>query len=272
MMTEPVPAPDASYARLQFDEPDEPTNFRRCPWMPMSGSAQFGRVALRSIISQIRETTAAPILDVDLRQEAHGFVRVAPEDEAVIPISWFAKNDWGFVGMTDLEARDGERERLAVIRRSPLIYVYDKGSDDAQHIPIDGAIDEEVLVLGEDVGYERLRVTDHLRPRNHIVDAFVDIVAHHLDIKPWYHFHCHAGDGRTTTFMVLYDMLMNAATTDCCEILERNCLLSNYDLTAALPEPYTRYSIERRDFVMTFYEYARQGPIYTGMRWSEWAP
>jgi hypothetical protein len=57
--------------------------------------------------------------------------------------------------------------------------------------------------------YLRLAVPDHAMPEGDaLVDQFVAAMVEHQG--KWFHFHCRGGKGRTTTFMSLYDALMNA--------------------------------------------------------------
>jgi hypothetical protein len=52
-----------------------------------------------------------------------------------------------------------------------------------------------------------------------------------LPENAWAHFHCEAGLGRTTTFMVLYDMLRNANRVSLEDIVQRQKILSHgYDV------------------------------------------
>ena len=56
--------------------------------------------------------------------------------------------------------------------------------------------------------YKRYAVRDNGAPTPEIVDQFVEFVK----TKPsdlHLHFHCDAGEGRTTTFMSMYQILMN---------------------------------------------------------------
>jgi hypothetical protein len=65
------------------------------------------------------------------------------------------------------------------------------------------------------VHYVRIPVTDHCGPS----EAALAALRSRIPVSPgpsdaWVHFHCHGGDGRTTTFLALYDMLCWRASTD----------------------------------------------------------
>jgi hypothetical protein len=77
--------------------------------------------------------------------------------------------------------------------------------------------------------YLRLPTTDHVRPRDSEVDEFVRFA---LDLAPgtWLHFHCRGGDGRTTTFFVMHDIMHNAPEVSVEDILKRQHLLGGSEL------------------------------------------
>jgi Inositol hexakisphosphate len=108
----------------------------------------------------------------------------------------------------------------------------------------------------------RLTVTDHARPLDEEVDRFI-LAVRALPQNAWAHFHCEAGRGRTTTFMVLYDMLRNAARASLEDIVRRQKLLG-YDYDVLRPaEPgnwKAPYTDDRAAFVRAFYNYARANP------------
>jgi hypothetical protein len=59
--------------------------------------------------------------------------------------------------------------------------------------------------------YERLYVADFHAPTDELVDTFVrSILNLPKDKTTWLHFHCAAGDGRTTTFMAMAQMMVMA--------------------------------------------------------------
>lgn len=56
--------------------------------------------------------------------------------------------------------------------------------------------------------YVRFTATDHLWPDAGEIERFRRFAAN-LPKDAWLHFHCVAGEGRTTAFMTMYDMLKN---------------------------------------------------------------
>ena len=89
----------------------------------------------------------------------------------------------------------------------------------------------------------------------------------------WAHFHCRAGKGRTTTFMVLYDMLRNARSVSLGDIVNRqSALAGDYDLLKLDAEAGWKAAVfaDRAAFVRAFYRYARANPGGQPQLWSEW--
>ena len=131
---------------------------------------------------------------------------------------------------------------------------------------------ERDVVGGVGTGYVRITVTDHARPLDDEVDRFV-LAVRALPENGWAHFHCEAGRGRTTTFMVLYDMLRNANRVSLEDIVRRQKILGyDYDvLQPSKPGDWRApYSEDRAAFVRAFYDYARANPNGRPQLWSEW--
>jgi protein-tyrosine phosphatase len=120
--------------------------------------------------------------------------------------------------------------------------------------------------------YVRVALRDHTRPLDDAVDRFI-VAVRALPENAWAHFHCEAGLGRTTTFMVLYDMLRNATRVSLEDIVRRQKLLSfDYDVLRPVgpgnwKAPYVE---DRIAFARVFYDYARANPNGRPQLWSEW--
>jgi hypothetical protein len=107
------------------------------------------------------------------------------------------------------------------------------------------------------------------------VDQFVAFEAA-LGSDTWLHFHCRAGDGRTTTFMAMHDIIHNAPGDTLSTILARQKSIGGIDLsTPPSPTNQTSFSypfaVERVEFVKNFYTYvcaAKPGKFT--LTWSDW--
>lgn len=272
-MQEPPPPPDASFAPLVLDAAlEQPLRrFRSTSDLPplppdidpaglsdlrCSGSAQFSASGWDQIRAQLGNPSSLHV--IDLRQESHGFVN----GDAV---SWYATQNWGAVGLGVEQSLALEALRLELLSRSEEIGVGDVRTVKQGRRPAFvskqrlSVMSERELVapLGT---YVRFPVTDHLRPRDEVVDAFVAFVRS-LAGRPHLHFHCRGGKGRTAMFMALYDMMRNAHRVALHAILARQRIVNDYDLTS-LPEegaPKRPFIAERRLFLEQFYRFALDG-------------
>ena len=132
---------------------------------------------------------------------------------------------------------------------------------------------ETERTAAEKVGftYERFAAADMQFPAPEIVDDFIIFVAK-LPDNAWLHFHCHAGHGRTTTFLVMYDIMKNPDLT-LEEICRRQYLLGGSNL---LLEPEgddwnSKMARDRAEKMRLFYGWfqgTRSEEI--GLQWSEW--
>ena len=234
-----------------------------------SGSGEFTPEGLKLLLAR----THGPVTVFDLRQETHIFINE-------LPVSWYASRDWANVGRSQSEIEADEAARVQSlkpgseidIRPGEAVKKGKAGSATPQRVSVARANTEEEIVEGAAAGYVRITVTDHARPLDDEVDRFI-LAVRALPENAWAHFHCEAGLGRTTTFMVLYDMLRNGNRVSLEDIVRRQTILSHgYDVLQP-DEPgnwKARYAADRAAFVRAFYDYARANPNGRPQLWSEW--
>ena len=166
-----------------------------------SAAGGAGRAAFPAAVA----APGAPIYDVDLRQESHGFADG-------LPVSWHKKNNLANEGKTPEEVALDEEERLAGISGVATTFVprgkTDKGRVEAVTFAPQNVQTEKEVAEAAGFRYVRFYVTDRTQPDTETIEAFLDFVES-LPGDAWLHFHCRAGHGRTTTFMAMYDMIRN---------------------------------------------------------------
>lgn len=267
-----------------------PTNFRSMASLTgisgtaASGSAEFSGSQFQAMID--KKVVTLPMTVVDLRQESHGFLSIKQplNGDSEIAICWFAERDWLNVGKGLPSIMLDEFLNLNAVAGATNLTVYEvtqKTSEDGICTatpftvqPNGSYLQEQKLVEAvSNVSYLRLPSTDHCRPRDSEVDQFVAFEAA-LPSNMWLHFHCRAGDGRTTTFMAMHDIMHNAPPDSLATILARQKSIGGIDLSTP-PSDLTVYSypfaVERVRFLQYFYSYVIQqkGNGYK-VTWSEW--
>ena len=253
-MSKPQPTTPVQLVLDEKYQTAKPVNYRKNEELRMSGSSMYSIRALKEIAKPAKKLKA-PLYVFDLRQESHGYVNDKPA-------TWQADHDWANSDLNHDEAIQRERRQLSELAIGSTV----------DGITVNSTESEESVVRSQGHEYVRLTVTDHLRPTDTEVDRFLSAVRG-LPEKSWVHFQCRAGKGRTTTFMVMYDMLHNASNASFDEIIKRNAELSDdYDVMAVVPNDNWKYVYqkERADFVREFYNYAKANPDAKGQLWTEW--
>ena len=254
-----------------------------------SGSAQYSPEQLQYMIRHEIGNHALTV--VDLRQESHGFLKLKEplNDASEIAVSWFAERDWINVakGLVSIEA--DEIRRLTQQARTQTLELYTinlKTPIEAgicmatpHRVSPDGSYQtEEKFLHKHHIGYLRLPTTDRCRPRDSEVDQFIAFETSLQTKKEdlWLHFHCRAGDGRTTTFMAMHDIYHNAnlpgGSLD--SILDRQKTLGGVDLSKPSKSSDSfehPFELERLEFIKNFYKYVCHAkPRGFDRTWSEW--
>ncbi len=239
----------------------------------ISGSAQFSEESLQMLIKQLGNSESLYI--IDLRQEFHGFVDS-------IAISWYKPpRNWENINKTLQEIEKGEKQLLYSLLRQKEVTLYrliKKSHAESQllqteAVPIEAEriATEQELVTKYGLGYLRIGVTDHLRPSDESVDRFITFMRD-LPKERWVHIHCAAGIGRTTTFMSMYDMMLNAKHIKFEDIIKRQWLLGGANLKKLYHSNNWKqsYAEERLRFLQNFYEYCRTNIDNFQQSWSSY--
>lgn len=233
-----------------------------------SASAQLSVAALSTLYEKIKTLEPdAKIFMIDLRQESHGFAND-------IPVSWYAKHNAANAGKNTAEVEADEVERLKNLRGVETTFE-PLGKTDTKilkPITIIPRVVKTEREASEKVGFEykRFAAADMQFPAPELVDDFIIFVAN-LPENSWLHFHCHAGHGRTTSFLVMYDIMKNP-DLPLEEICKRQYLLGGTNL---LLEPEgndwgARMARDRAKKIRLFYEFIQGTRAeQIGLPWSE---
>lgn len=225
----------------------------------ISGSAQFSKSGFKALFDKLGQP--AQFFDIDLRQESHGLI----DGNA---ISWYGPRDWANKGKSAQEIIQDQKNRLDAILKEKAVLIYQLVSKDLQDraakldplaLIVNSTSTEEEFITNGQKNYRRFYIPDHVRPGDEDVDRFVRFIVS-LPKGSWLHFHCAAGDGRTTTFMCMRDMMANSNEVSFDDIIERQYQLGGIDLSS-IPSPShwkAPYAKERFEFLRQFYLYTQK--------------
>jgi hypothetical protein len=231
-------------------------------------SAQFSELELQSILQRFG---TQHITVIDLRQESHGFLNGSA-------ISWYGVHNAANQGKTPEEIERSQEKFLTNLQQNAwanISEIVDKSSGGTirRYKPffyiVQSVKSEANLVSEYQLNYQRFYVQDFHRPDDSQVDRFIQMVKQ-MPPYEWLYFHCRAGVGRSTTFMVMYDMMNNAKRVSFDDILARQHAIGGQELSE-MPESNNykyRYAIERLNFLKDFYKYARKSNFE--ISWSDW--
>jgi hypothetical protein len=201
----------------------------------ISGGGQFSETGLSLIKNSI--DNKFPITVIDLREESHGFING-------LPISWANAKNSANQGLTPEAIFADENSKLNAIPFNEPIILYN-----SKDTIIPSKVQSELdLTKANSLSYIRIPVTDGHLPSNDMVNYFIDIVKNQPE-NSWFHFHCKEGIGRTTTFMIMYDIMKNCKEVSLNDIITRQILLSQINEKDA----NDFYSGRRFEFLSNFY-------------------
>lgn len=177
----------------------------------ISGSSQFSENGLSLIRNSIGNEYNLTV--IDLREESHGFING-------VAVSFENKQNNANVGLSTENILNDENEKLNSNTLNTPIKFYNDGSIVPEKVST-----ELELTKDKSISYIRIPVTDGNLPNDDMVEYFVNMVKNQPK-DSWFHFHCKAGIGRTTTFMAMYDILKNYNTVSLNDIINRQITLA----------------------------------------------
>lgn len=228
-----------------------PDRFRDITNLNISGSAEFTKPQAENLKQSINKPN---ICIIDLRQESHGMVN----DFA---ISFFDPYKDLNNGFTTAETIKTENSLLGKIKIGEELEIHKKTGILLDKITVDFVSNESTIVTDAGMQYKRYAVRDNGAPTPTIVDEFVEFIK----TKPsdlHLHFHCDAGEGRTTSFMAMYQTMMNDTNLSLNQILAYQYNIGGVNL---------HDDKDQFDFLDDFYNYVSKNKSdnYT-TPYSEW--
>ena len=284
-----APAEAKSYYRLDANPAQgQPRNFRTMngEWqreftgeepsregldtLMASGSGQLTEVTLEWLRGRLEQESQQPIQIylVDLRQEPHGYAND-------LAVSLYKENNQANRNKNPLTAEANGQAWLNSLLGKTIEF-FPLGKTDPHvfqpvMVSVDRVRSEEQVLAGTTMRYARFATPASSWPEPVVVDAFLDFVRD-LPDNAWLHFHCHAGSGRTTTFLIMYDRLRNR-DVPLDTIVQRQYLLGGANILTLQPKNSfeERAYSHRTKMLRLFDRYITEtSQNQTSLSWSAW--
>lgn len=234
-----------------------------------SGSGALSENSLKMIKDKFKANKEIKnIIDVDLRQETHGFIDG-------MGISWYGEKDQANINKDRDDIIKDEKDKLEKIEKDKYV-AFDKLAEGKSVNTIPEITNpkkvqtEKELAKSQNIDYLRITVTDHLKPKDDQVNLFIKEIRKVSNNNTWVHFHCRGGVGRTTTFMAMYDMMHNAKQVSFEDIMKRQVLIGGSDILKKDAEGNKKGDENRSDFLKQFYQYCKENNDNFKTSWSDW--
>ncbi len=132
---------------------------------------------------------------------------------------------------------------------------------------------EEQMVGRLGYHYQKFAVNrKHIYPPE-TIDQFLHFV-NELPEGAWLHFHCYAGCSRTTSMMIIYDIIKNGDKVSLEAIMDRHWALGGSNMKDTKPWFFGSWKTEllqmRKAMLSDFYRYRNDPDAFGKISWSEW--
>lgn len=225
----------------------------------ISASGQFTEGNLVTMLESLQKKK---ITIIDLREESHGYVNGFPISWKLPYTSWTNMNK----PLATIEKDEAQRLKKLFVQK---VVVLDPKTAPLK-LDVHSTYSEKQLLSNHKVSYIRIPVTENHAPTNSKVDQIVSLI-HNQQPDEWFHVHCHGGRGRTTTFMIMADILLNGKKVTIDEILTRHVLIGGTDMRRDADRKSLKYKavMARTHFLKKFYRYVNSVDSKK-VSWSEW--
>jgi hypothetical protein len=246
----------------------------------ISGSRQPTQDLLKKLADKAKQA-GKKFYVLDLRQEMHFLAPLTLGGaNRLVPISLHSKNyayNW-FKPTGDVMAQ--EEKAVEIARNASFLSVWFLPKKLPEYDikkytinPTKTVSEKWVVESLLDSTYVRLAATDHQRPSDMVVDHFVTFFRS-IPSFSWVHFHCRGGRGRTTTFMILFDMMQTKGSKNLEDYYTLQKDLGGSDLKKPMPKKGSddiAHRHARVHFINHFYNYVKSPTGFSaGKGWSDW--
>lgn len=232
-----------------------------------SASAQFSEAGLNELQEKLAQKD---LIIIDLRRESHGFING-------LPVSWMnIQNGWSNLDLNTEAISEEEKALLKAAQKEEHVVINKvvKEEGNKELIPMPTTVKrtstERNLTAKLGIGYVRIPICDHKRPLDEEIDTFISFYRTKPETS-WVHFHCKGGSGRTTTLLVMVDMMHNAKQLSFDTIMDRQMLINEKNfLVASTPiaKQFFAEFEERRLFLREFYNYCKENQDNFATSWA----
>lgn len=257
----PTPLPKAFRIPTQeFNKSDQPAPSREgLDILHVSASGQFTESNLFLMLEKLNKKK---ITIIDLREESHGYVNGLPISWKLPYTTWTNMNK----GVDAIEKDETLKLKKMFERK---IVILDPKTHPLK-LDVFSTYSEKQLIQKYHQNYLRLPITENHAPTAATVDKIIQLVQKQAPDE-WFHLHCHGGRGRTTTVMIMMDILTNGKNVSYEDIIKRHILLggTNVEKMVEFKSPKYKSILTRNIFLKRFYRYATTVDT-TKVSWSEW--
>ena len=218
--------------------------------LKIMGGGQPSEKHLRNILKR----SEYPVVVLDFRQEPHGHI-------AGIPVTWFrpyiSDRELGTDEMIDLEG-----DFVEFLKNTSSVQVDSvkwTGGQDYELLSSEHIDDETVLTNADMVernGARYMRFYVPVVPNDHQIAEFEAFAEEVSEQDITLYFHCWDGTGRSSEFMVMYDIIKNGREVPLETIADRHAAMGGINVLKLPPEDSPNYarSVLRRDFIIDYYQ------------------
>jgi protein-tyrosine phosphatase len=261
----------------------------------LSASAQFNHLQLRNLIQNIIKlpikNKIQKILILDLRQETHCFIDGTPislrshanainkgekRDNIIVNENKWIKRLESFIekGIEIIEILTKNDE--GDIKEGNIIKVVASKAESENDL-VNSLNSHFTINYGVKLIYRRLPVLDHHAPEQGVIDSFIIMIKEILNTNnTWLHVHCKGGKGRSTTFSMIYELIVRKKLDSLEQFIERRAILGDINILERNITSNVTWlreaAIKRRQFIINFYNYIKdnRNGFYSDTSWSLW--